>query len=183
MGSKFRSDSFKAAFFSFILACIYLAFRFQWMYGVAAVVAVIHDVLVSAGIFFLVFQGELSLTTVAGFLTIIGYSLNNTIVIFDRIRSEAEGHPEMTYGQLINSAINATLSRTILTTLTTLFVVLTLMIFGGGVILDFALVMLFGLICGTFSSLFISTAFIRRWHKRSIQDKNAAAEAARLKKA
>ncbi len=183
VGSKFRSDSFKAAFFSFILACIYLAFRFQWMYGVAAVVAVIHDVLVSAGIFFLVFQGELSLTTVAGFLTIIGYSLNNTIVIFDRIRSEAEGHPEMTYGQLINSAINATLSRTILTTLTTLFVVLTLMIFGGGVILDFALVMLFGLICGTFSSLFISTAFIRRWHKRSIQDKNAAAEAARLKKA
>lgn len=181
VGSKFRSDSFKAAFFSFVLACLYLAFRFQWMYGVAAVVAVVHDVLVSAGIFFLVFRGELSLTTVAGFLTIIGYSLNNTIVIFDRIRSEAEKHTELTYGQLINSAINATLSRTILTTLTTLFVVITLMIFGGGVILDFALVMLFGLICGTFSSLFISTAFIRRWHKRSIQDKNAAA--ASLKKA
>lgn len=172
VGDKFRSDSFKAALFSFILACIYLAFRFQWMYGVAAVVAVIHDVIVSAGLFFLLFQGELSLTTVAGFLTIIGYSLNNTIVIFDRIRAEATVSKDLTYGQLINKAINATLSRTLLTTLTTLFVVLTLMIFGGGVILDFAIVMLFGLICGTFSSLFISTAFIKRWHKHSVQDKN-----------
>ncbi len=180
VGSKFRTDSLKAAIFSFALACLYLAFRFQWMYGVAAVVAVIHDVIVSAGIFFLVFQGELSLTAVAGFLTIIGYSLNNTIVIFDRIRAEAEMHPEMTYTQLVNRSINATLSRTTLTTLTTLFAVIILMVFGGGVILDFALIMFFGLVCGTFSSLLISTAFVKRWHKRSIQDKN---EKATLKKA
>ncbi len=174
VGDKFRSDSFKAAFFSFLLACIYLAFRFEWMYGVAAVIAVIHDVIVSAGLFFLIFQGQLSLTTVAGFLTIIGYSLNNTIVIFDRIRADAVTSQNLTYGQLINKSINATLSRTLLTTLTTLFVVITLMIFGGGVIMDFALVMLFGLICGTFSSIFISTAFIKRWHKQSAQDKNEA---------
>ncbi|MCQ2403094.1 MAG: protein translocase subunit SecD [Lentisphaeria bacterium] len=175
VGDKFRSDSFKAAIFSFALACLYLAFRFQWMYGVAAVAAVIHDVVVSAGLLFLVFQGQLSLTTVAGFLTIVGYSLNDTIVIFDRVRSEAELHKELTYSQLINKAINSTLSRTMLTTLTTLFAVISLMIFGGGVILEFALVMLFGMICGTFSSLLLSTSIIKRWHKQSVQDKNEVA--------
>ena len=181
VGARFRNDALRAGLFSFALACLYLAFRFQWMYGVAAVVAVIHDVIVSAGIFFLICQGQLSLTTVAGFLTIIGYSLNNTIVIFDRVRSDAEDHPELTYTQLINHAINATLSRTTLTTVTTLFAVFALIIFGGGAILDFALVMLFGLCCGTFSSLLLSTAFIKRWHKKSLQDKNE--QAAQLRKA
>lgn len=174
VGGKFRSDSFKAALFSFILACIYLAFRFELMYGIAAVTAVIHDVIVAAGLFFLVFQGQLSLTAVAGFLTIIGYSLNDTIVIFDRIRSDSESSKDLTYSQLINKALNATLSRTVLTTLTTLFVVVTLMIFGGGVILDFALIMLFGLFCGTFSSLLISTSIIKRWHKHNAHDKVVA---------
>ncbi|MCQ2396488.1 MAG: protein translocase subunit SecD [Lentisphaeria bacterium] len=177
VGGKFRSDSCKAALFSFLLACIYLAFRFEWMYGVAAVVAVIHDVIVAAGLFFLVFQGELSLTVVAGFLTIVGYSLNDTLVTFDRIRADSETSQHLTYGPLINKALNATLSRTFLTTLTTLFVVVTLMIFGGGVILDFALVMLFGLICGTFSSLLISTSIIKRWHKHSAHDKVVAKKA------
>ncbi len=170
VGSKFRNDSIRAAIFSFLAIVVYLAFRFELMYGVAAVAALIHDVIVAGGIFIVFFQGQLSLTVIAALMTIIGYSINDTIVIFDRIRETQQLRKDLTYSQLINEALNSTLSRTTLTTLTTLFVTICLVCFGGGVIFDFAIVMLFGLLAGIFSTLFMSTAIVRHWHKHSVQD-------------
>ncbi|MBQ4480801.1 MAG: protein translocase subunit SecD [Victivallales bacterium] len=177
VGSKFRKDSLVSALLSFIAIIVYLAFRFEFRYGVAAVVAVIHDVIVSAGIFVVFFGGQLSLTVIAALMTIIGYSLNDTIVIFDRVRETQEKRKDVTYRELMNLAINDTLSRTILTTITTLFVVVSLLIFGGGAVGDFALVMFFGLITGTYSTIFIATAIVAHWHKHTKQDSNAVSDA------
>ncbi|MBR6470950.1 MAG: protein translocase subunit SecD [Victivallales bacterium] len=177
VGSKFRKDSLVSALLSFIAIIIYLAFRFEFRYGIAAVAAVIHDVIVSAGIFIVFFGGQISLTVIAALMTIIGYSLNDTIVIFDRVREMQERRKDVTYRELMNLAINNTLSRTILTTITTLFVVVSLLIFGGGAIGDFALVMFFGLISGTYSTIFIATAIVAHWHKHTRQDGNDVSSA------
>lgn len=181
VGAKFRRDSVVAAVLSFIAIVIYLAFRFEFTYGVAAVIAVIHDVIVSAGLFIVFFHGQISLTVVAALMTIIGYSLNDTIVIFDRVRELRALRPDDNYRSLVNDAINHTLSRTMLTTLTTLFVIASLLILGGGVIRDFALVMFFGLIAGTYSTIFIATAWAAHWHKpsaRELENNRRAAKAA-----
>lgn len=170
VGAKFRHDSMVAAILSFIAIIIYLAFRFELTYGVAAVIAVIHDVIVSAGLFIVFFHGQISLTIVAALMTIIGYSLNDTIVIFDRVRELRAMRPDDNYRKLVNEAINHTLSRTMLTTLTTVFVTVSLLIIGGGVIRDFALVMLFGLLTGTYSTIFIATAWAAHWHKPTARE-------------
>ena len=177
VGSKFRKDSIVSALLSFIAIIVYLAFRFEFRYGVAAVAAVLHDVIVSAGIFIVFCGGQISLTVIAALMTIIGYSLNDTIVIFDRVRETQEKRKDVTYRELMNLAINNTLSRTILTTITTLFVVISLLIFGGGAVGDFALVMFFGLITGTYSTIFIATAIVAHWHKHTKQDSNAISDA------
>ena len=170
VGSSFAWAAIKAALYAFIGIIIYLAFRFEFQYGVASVVAVIHDVVVSAGLFLLLNQGQISLTVVAALMTIIGYSLNDTIVIFDRIRELRAARKDMTYREMVNFSINDTLSRTVLTTVTTLLTCGSLLIFGGGVIFDFAIVMFYGLICGTYSTIFIATALVSRWHKKTVQD-------------
>ncbi len=170
VGAKFRRDSVIAAVLSFIAIVIYLAFRFELTYGVAAVIAVIHDVIVSAGLFIVFFHGQISLTIVAALMTIIGYSLNDTIVIFDRVRELRAMRPDDNYRGLVNEAINHTLSRTMLTTLTTVFVTVSLLVIGGGVIRDFALVMLFGLITGTYSTIFIATAWAAHCHKPTAKE-------------
>ena len=183
VGSKFRKDSIVSALLSFIAIIVYLAFRFEFRYGVAAVAAVIHDVIVSAGIFVVFCGGQISLTVIAALMTIIGYSLNDTIVIFDRVREMQEKRSDVTYRELMNLAINNTLSRTILTTITTLFVVVSLLIFGGGAVGDFALVMFFGLISGTYSTIFIATAIVAHWHKHTKQDGNELSDARRAARA
>ena len=177
VGSKFRKDSLVSALLAFIAIIVYLAFRFEFRYGIAAVVAVLHDVIVSAGIFIVFCGGQISLTVIAALMTIIGYSLNDTIVIFDRVRETQEKRKDVTYRELMNLAINNTLSRTILTTITTLFVVISLLIFGGGAVGNFALVMLFGLITGTYSTIFIATAIVANWHKHTKQDGNDVSNA------
>ncbi|MBP5300688.1 MAG: protein translocase subunit SecD [Victivallales bacterium] len=177
VGSKFRKDSIVSALLAFIAIIVYLAFRFEFRYGVAAVAAVLHDVIVSAGIFIVFFGGQISLTVIAALMTIIGYSLNDTIVIFDRVRETQEKRADVTYRELMNLAINNTLSRTILTTITTLFVVVSLLIFGGGAVGDFAKVMFFGLITGTYSTIFIATAIVANWHKHTKQDSNELSDA------
>ena len=164
VGSQFRVAAFWAAFFSILGVIIYLAFRFDRKYGFAAAVAVAHDAIISLG-FFLVCGGSLSLTVIAAVMTIIGYSLNDTIVIFDRVRETQELNKGVKYGELVNKAVNDCMSRTIITSLTTMFVVVCLLVLGGGAVRDFALVMFFGVIIGTYSSVFIATNLVNTWHK------------------
>jgi SecD/SecF fusion protein len=168
VGAKFRNDAMLAALLSTLGIIVYLAFRFELMYGLAAVIAVIHDVLISAGLFMLL-GGQMTLTGMAGLMTIFGYSLNDTIVIFDRIREMRSLNKDKSYYELINLAVNECMSRTLLTSSTTLLAVITLLVFGGGEIFDFALIMFFGIFAGTYSSIFIASAFINTWHKRALR--------------
>ncbi len=143
---------------------LYVALRFEFGYGVGAVVATIHDVLMTIGLFVL-FGYQFSAPMVAAILMVVGYSINDTIVIFDRIREELELHPELSLYKVITIAINRTLARTVLTSSTTLMAALALLIFGAGVITDFALVFILGILTGTFSSIFIASPVFYWWHK------------------
>lgn len=143
---------------------IYIGMRFETGYGMGALISTIHDVVVTVGIFALL-GGRFSAPMVASILMIIGYSINDTIVVFDRIREELETHPSMGLGKIINLSINQTLSRTLLTSLTTFMSAFALFWFGAGVIDDFALVFLIGIITGTFSSIFIASPVFYWWHK------------------
>ena len=176
VGSQFKSSAFWAAFWSVLGIICYLAFRFEFRYGVAATIAVVHDALISAGLF-VICGGNISLTVVAALMTIMGYSLNDTIVIFDRVRETMAATNKMTYSEIINKSINDCMSRTIITSLTTMLVVLSLLIIGGGAVRDFALVMFFGVIVGTYSSIFISNTIINRWHKTTLSMKKAEEKA------
>lgn len=140
--------------------------KFDFKYAVGAIVAVIHDVVVTVGIFSLLNE-EVSLSIVAALLTIIGYSLNDTIVLFDRIREEyPKERKRLPLPRIINKCINAVLSRTIITSLTTLFVVLILLFFGGEVIRPFALALTIGIIAGTYSTVYIASPILIFWHER-----------------
>ncbi len=166
VGSDFRNRGIVAAILVAVAIVIYISFRFELAYAVAAVVALIHDVIIAGGVY-LILGRQLSLPVLAALLTIMGYSLNDTIVLFDRIREDISLLRNKTYGQIINISINQTLSRTLLTSLTTLLVVLSLFLFGGGAINDFALIMLLGVLVGTYSSIFIASAIVAVWHKPS----------------
>jgi len=139
-----------------ILILIYISIRFEFRYAVGAIAALTHDVLITLGIFSLL-NLEVSLAVIAAFLTIVGYSLNDTIVIFDRIRENVKGAKSATLSSVINESINQSLSRTIITSLTTFFVVLILYLVGGEVIHTFAFAMIVGVIIGTYSSIFIAS--------------------------
>ena len=168
VGAKFRNDAILAGLLSALGISVYLAFRFELRYGLAAVVAVAHDVLVSGGLFMLC-GGQLSLTAMAALMTIFGYSLNDTIVIFDRIREMSGLHKDKSYYELINMAVNECMGRTMLTALTTMLVVISLLVFGGGAIFEFALIMFFGMITGTYSTIFIANSFINAWHNHAVR--------------
>ncbi len=172
VGAQFQSKAIWAAVLAAIGIILYISFRFEVAYGVAAVIALLHDVIIAGGIYLLCGR-QLSLPVLAALLTIMGYSLNDTIVVFDRIREDLTLHKKKTYREIINLSINQTLSRTVLTSLTTLLVVATLFLFGGGAINDFALVMLAGVVVGTYSSIFIASAVVASWHKRAAQIKEA----------
>jgi len=164
VGSKFKRQAILAAILASIAIIIYISFRFEFSYGIASVIALLHDVFITTGIFVLL-GGKISLPVVAALLTIMGYSLNDTIVVFDRIREDLGLHKKKTYKEIINLSINQTLSRTMLTSLTTLLVVIVLVLFGGGAINDFAQVMLIGIIIGTYSSVFVASSLVSTWHK------------------
>lgn len=150
--------------FAMLGILLYIAFRFEWGYGIGALVSTIHDIVVTVGLFVLI-GGEFSAPMVASVLMIIGYSINDTIVVFDRIREELDLNPTLSLGAVINLSINRTLSRTLLTSFTTLVSALALYIFGAGVINDFALVFVLGIFIGTFSSIFIASPVFYWWHK------------------
>jgi protein-export membrane protein SecD/preprotein translocase SecF subunit len=156
VGGELRQQALLAIFLSFFAVLGYLAYRFEWRFGVAAVVATAHDILATIG-FIAVMHLEVSLVVVAGVLTMVGYSLNDTIIIFDRVREDLKKYPKDGFVQVLNRAINETLPRSILTHGTTIATLLSLAIFGGEVIRPFALVMFFGVFTGTFSSIYIAS--------------------------
>ena len=137
------------------LIMIYVAFRFDFKFGVAAIIATLHDIVMSVGIFALVGK-EISLAVVAAFLTIVGYSLNDTIVVFDRIRENLRSMRRESYAEIVNRSVNQTLSRTIITGGATLIVLFFLYFMGGSVIHDFAFALLIGILIGTYSSIFVA---------------------------
>ena len=165
VGGELRQKAFLAIFLSFFAVLAYLAYRFEWRFGLAAVIATAHDIL--ATIAFIGFlRLEVSLTVVAAVLSMVGYSLNDTIIIFDRVRENLKKHKKEGFEQILNRSINETLPRSVLTHGTTLSSLVALAIFGGEVIRPFALVMFFGVFTGTFSSIYIASPVLMAIEKR-----------------
>src|SRR5712671_2229965 len=168
VGPKIGKDLQRQAILATLYALggmlVYIAFRFEWIYGVAAVVAVFHDTIITIGLFSL-FNKQISLTVVAALLTLIGYSMNDTIVVFDRIRENCRARGSEPLAETINRSINQTLSRTVLTSGLTLLTALSLFLFGGSVLHGFSLVLVIGIIVGTFSSIFIASPILLAWEQ------------------
>jgi len=162
IGRDLRGKALKAVIFAMLGICIYVSLRFEFRFAIAAIVALLHDVAISLGAIALTGR-ELSIPVIAALLTIVGYSINDTIVVFDRIREDRKLMRKATYKEIINTSINQTFSRTLLTSLTTLCVILALYFLGGEVINDFAFVMLVGVISGTYSSIFIASPILIDW--------------------
>ena len=165
IGKELRYKALIAIGLAMIVICIYVTFRFEFKFGVCAVIALLHDVIIALGIYSLSGR-ELSLPIIAAILTIIGYSLNDTIVVFDRIREDMHLTRKANFSNIVNRSINETLSRTVITSFTTLLVVLSLYLFGGSVINDFAFLLLIGIIIGTYSSIFVAAPILVEWHKK-----------------
>ena len=166
IGEELKGKAILAIFWALLGIIIYIWWRFEFAFGVAAVIALFHDVMITVGIFSIAGK-EISLPIVAALLTFVGYSLNDTIVVFDRIREDLKIYRKESYGGVINHSINETLSRTIITSLTTFVVVLSLYIFGGTVIHDFAFAILIGVVVGTYSSIFVaSPLMVEHFNKR-----------------
>jgi preprotein translocase subunit SecF len=165
VGGELRHKALMAILLSFLAVLAYLAYRFEWRFGVAAVLATAHDILASIAFIGMV-RLEVSLFVVAGLLTILGYSLNDTIVIFDRIRENLHLRKREEFSDILNRSINETLPRTVFTGTTAIGSLLALAILGGDVVRPFALLMLFGVIVGTFSSIFIAAPALLEIEKR-----------------
>ena len=137
----------------------YIWLRFEWFFALGAIIALIHDVFLTIG-FFSIFQFEFNLATVAAVLTIAGYSINDTVVIYDRIRETSRKYKKVIFEEIINLSLNSTLSRTLMTSLTTLLALLALFIFGGNVISSFVIALIWGVIIGTYSSLYVASPIL-----------------------
>lgn len=182
VGPRFAEDLRIGALYSIIFALaiifIYIFVRFKgWYYSAGAIVALAHDVLAVLGIFtimskFAPFDVSIDQSIIAAFLTIVGYSINDTVVVFDRIRENSLVYKTMNFKDMINKSLNDTLSRTVITSLTTLFVVTVLFIFGGEVLKGFAFALVIGIVLGTYSSLFIASALVVELQKRAMQAKS-----------
>jgi SecD/SecF fusion protein len=164
VGEEIQQAAIIASLLAMFGILVYVAFRYEFSFAVGAVVAIIHDVLMTLGWYFLAGR-ELNATTVAAVLTIIGFSINDTIVIFDRIREDLRLGVRGSFREIMNQALNQTLSRTIITSGTVFLATLSLFIFGGGEINDFAFTFLIGIITGTYSSIYIASALVLWWHK------------------
>lgn len=164
IGSEMKSTAYKAILLSTLAMLIYITLRFEFGFALGAIVALIHDVLITIGIF-TALGFQFNLTIVAAMLTIVGYGVNDTIVLFDRVREELKLNNKLTFPELANKCINVTLSRTLLTSITTLITVAALMIFTSGDIFSFATCMLIGIIVSTFSTIFIATPVMLAWYK------------------
>ena len=175
VGENMTERALWSILLSLVFIIIYVAFRFSnILWGVSGVIALFHDLFVMLFAFSLT-QREIDLVVVAAFLTVAGFSINDTIVIFDRMRENIHLHPKMKFGELINLSINETLSRTIITTLTVLFAVVVLYLFGGEVINSFAFAMLVGCISGVYSTIALTTPLVYTWTHGELNDGSQAA--------
>ena len=169
IGPRVGKELITKALLSILIACFgilaYLVFRFEFGFAVGAVIALIHDTLITVGAISIA-DKEFTLAIVAALLTVIGYSVNDTIVIFDRIRENMGNFPEKGFRELVNDGISQTLSRTLLTAITVFIVLVPLFFLGGSVIHDFAFTLMVGVIIGTYSSIFVASAFVVYWRKR-----------------
>lgn len=164
VGAQLRRQAILATLYALAGMLVYIAFRFEWVYGAAAVIAVFHDVLITLG-FFSLFHFEISLTVIAALLTLVGYSMNDTIVIFDRVREDLRIMRRESFPDIVNKAINQTLSRTILTSGLTFLTVLVLFLLGGEVLRAFSFAMVVGVVVGTYSSFGIAAPIVVLWNK------------------
>lgn len=165
VGQELKWGAIMSVLLAMFFIVIYVTVRFEFMYAVGAMLATAHDVLFILG-YFSLFQVEISLPIIAAVLTIVGYSLNDTIVVYDRIRENAKKMKGTRFSQMVNVSINQTLSRTVLTSGTTLLVVAVLFVFGGATLHDMILALLLGIVVGTYSSIFIAAPVLIEWHDR-----------------
>jgi preprotein translocase subunit SecF len=175
IGSELITKGFLAIILSFLSIMIYIWVRFDWQFGVGAITAIIHDIILTFG-FFSISQLEFNTTSIAALLTIIGYSINDSVVIYDRIRENLIKFKKMELKTIINNSLNSTLSRTVLTSGMTLISLLALILFGGEILKSFSMAVFFGIIIGTFSSIFISAPILlyidpRKTTTKKIDDK------------
>lgn len=164
-GAELRNKAIAVTLAALVGMLVYIAFRFEWTYGAAAVIAVFHDVLVTLG-FFSIFQWEVNLTVIAAFLTLVGASVNDTIVVFDRVRENRKLHRRESLYKITNDSINQTLSRTVITQGLIVLSVLAMVIFGGEVLRAFSLALLIGTIVGTYSSIAIASPIMVWWERK-----------------
>jgi preprotein translocase subunit SecF len=159
MGKQLRDDGVKSVIYALLLMLVYIAFRFDFQYAPGAVVALAHDVIITTGLFAITWQ-EFSLSVVAALLTIAGYSINDTIVVYDRIRENVAKLRDRKFPLVVNASINETLSRTLLTSVTTLFTCVSIWVMGTGVLKTFAFALTVGVLIGTYSSMFIASPLV-----------------------
>ena len=159
ISSQLKKDGAIALGAALIAMLIYIWFRFEWQFSIAAIVALIHDVVTTVGLFS-VFDLEFNLAIVAAILTTAGYSINDTVVVFDRVRENLRKYKSQDHNYIYNKSINETLSRTLITSMTTLIALIIIYFFGGAVLSDFALAMIWGVVIGTYSSIFIAVSFL-----------------------
>ena len=162
IGKDLRQQAINVVLIALAAMLVYIAFRFEWIYGVAAVIAVFHDTIITIGLFSL-FNKQIDLTVIAALLTLVGYSMNDTIVVFDRIRENLRLNMRGSFSDIVNASINQTLSRTILTSGLTFLTALSLWIFGGQVLNGFSFALVIGIIVGTYSSVFIASPILIFW--------------------
>lgn len=163
IGADLRQQAINVVLLALGAMLVYIAFRFEWIYGVAAVVAVFHDTIITIGLFS-IFNKQIDLTVIAALLTLVGYSMNDTIVVFDRIRENLHLSMRGTFAEIVNASINQTLSRTVLTSGLTFLTALSLFLFGGQVLNGFSFALVVGIIVGTYSSIFIASPILVFWH-------------------
>ncbi len=159
VGDELKTAGFYAVSLALLSIMIYIWFRFEWQFSIAAILALIHDVITTIGLFSLL-QLEFNLATIAAILTTAGYSINDTVVIFDRVRENLRRYKSKTHYFIYNKSINETLARTVTTSVTTLLALFIIFFFGGAVLSDFALAMIWGVIIGTFSSIFVAVSLL-----------------------
>ncbi len=164
VGKALREKGLFAVLYSIVGMLIYISFRFDLKFGVGAIIALFHDVLITVGILSLT-NREFTLPIIAALLTIVGYSINDTIIVYDRIRENLSKFSKRPFSEIVNRSINQTLSRTILTSGTTLLVLLALFFFGGEILRDFAFTLIVGVVVGTYSSIYIASPVVIFWRK------------------
>ena len=171
VGAELKEKGILAVFCALLAIMVYIWFRFEWQFSIAAILALSHDIISTIGLFALT-SFEFNLATVAAILTIAGYSINDTVVVFDRVRENLRRYKSQDQREILNISLNETLSRTVMTSVTTALALIAIILFGGAVLRDFAIALLWGVAIGTYSSIFVAVGFLSRF------DLKAAAEEA-----